>query len=934
MTDSTIPGRRPPAATPPTDARPTGPPGFELLEEVGRGGMGAVYRAWDAEFGREVAVKLLRPDLPPGTDLSARFRDEARITGQLQHPNIPPVYRVGTAPDGRPFLAMRLIHGKTLAAMLAGGEPVDAAAVFEATAQAVGYAHAHGVVHRDLKPSNVMVGGFGEVQVMDWGLAKLLTPDRAAAAGEAPPVPGVSSQRDAETLAGSVLGTPGYMAPEQAAGRLREIDARTDVFGLGGILCALLTGGPPFPGETAESARRRAARGDTEDAFARLDASGADPGLVELCKRCLALAPDDRPSSGNAVADAVAALRRAAEGRAVQAERDRAAADERAAQAGRRRRLAVAAAGVLVLGVVGTTVGLVRAEGKRAEAEAAREEAGRRQTEAEAARRAEAEQKKVAVDKQAEADEVATFFENHVFEAAGPTLGRGHDVSLRAAVEAAVPVVGERFAGRPLVEARLRKSLGLTLVDVGDPRAAEGQIRRAVALGERHLGPDHVFNLQCQNLLGSCLLKLNRSAEAAAAFERAIAGHARAGTPDHKNALGSRQNLGAALTQAGRPAEAVTQLEAVAADLRRVNGPDAPASVLALLDLGNAYAAAGRPADALRVREEAVARCRRAFGPDHPATFTALTNLAISLSSAGRRAEALSLFEDALAGRRRVLGPDHPETLAARLNVAIGYSNVGRRAEALAQREEAVAGYRRVLGPDHPETLNCANGLANSLLAAGRKAEALRLYEETLAGKRRSLRPDDPGLFIGAHNLAEVYAEAGRVADALKLWEEALAGRRRVLGPDDPNTVKSQWRVAHALAVLGRGAEAVPLIDGILARPAAAAAGPAPALAAADIRLEYFQRAKDPAGVRGTADLWEKLGRADPDGLFAAARYRAAAGDADRAMSWLTKAVAAGRLNRGHAGNADLAPLRGRADFQQLVASLPPEPAPPPRPGR
>jgi serine/threonine protein kinase len=165
---------------------------YELLDEIAHGGMGTVLRANDRTLGREVAVKVLQKRYSADSIIARRFIDEARISGQLQHPGIPPVYDLGTLPDGRPFLAMKLIKGQTLNALL-DARPDPAAdrgrfvAVFEAACQAVAYAHDRRVIHRDFKPANVMVGPFGEVQVMDWGLAKVLTdsPDRQPAAVDA-----------------------------------------------------------------------------------------------------------------------------------------------------------------------------------------------------------------------------------------------------------------------------------------------------------------------------------------------------------------------------------------------------------------------------------------------------------------------------------------------------------------------------------------------------------------------------------------------------------------------------------------------------------------------------------------------------------------------------------------------------------------------------
>jgi tetratricopeptide (TPR) repeat protein len=387
---------------------PTGVGRYELGDELARGGMGVVYRATDTAFGREVAVKVLQERYGPRSAGARRFADEARITARLQHPAIPPVHDMGTLPDGRPFLAMKLIHGRTLAELLAG-RPDGAddrgrfVAVFEQICQAVGYAHAHHVIHRDLKPANVMVGAFGEVQVMDWGLAKILAGGAATAPQESPelsdhfePPGGEDAATTAQTVTGSVLGTPAYMPPEQAAGEVEKIDARSDVFGLGAILAVILTGKPPFVGDTAEGTRQVAAKGKVADAFARLDGCGADQGLVALCKRCLCPEQAGRPADAGEVAKAVAELRQAADERARRAERDRAAAEARSAERRKRRRVMLGAAAVLALAVVGGLASVLAVQrranadlaAKNAELAEARDAAVREET---AAKKAEGE---------------------------------------------------------------------------------------------------------------------------------------------------------------------------------------------------------------------------------------------------------------------------------------------------------------------------------------------------------------------------------------------------------------------------------------------------------------------------------------------------------------------------------------------------------------
>ncbi len=207
---------------------------YRIDGEIARGGMGVVLKGRDPDLGREVALKVLREDYRNNADVVRRFVEEAQIGGQLQHPGVVPIYELGTFADQRPFFSMKLVKGHTLAQLL--GERNDPAddlprflSIFEAICQTVAYAHARGVIHRDLKPSNVMVGSFGEVQVMDWGLAKVLARggvvDDEKAGNADPPETLIATARsgsDAPGLshAGSVMGTPAYMAPEQARGEI------------------------------------------------------------------------------------------------------------------------------------------------------------------------------------------------------------------------------------------------------------------------------------------------------------------------------------------------------------------------------------------------------------------------------------------------------------------------------------------------------------------------------------------------------------------------------------------------------------------------------------------------------------------------------------------------------------------------------------------
>jgi tetratricopeptide (TPR) repeat protein len=337
---------QPAAATGPyLPAPPSSAPsiaGYRITAEIAHGGMGRVYAGYDLTLDREVAVKTLLP----GAD-AERFVTEAKITARLPHPGIPPVYALGTLADDTPYLAMKLIRGRTLAELLKQRpsplhELPRFVQIFEQMAQAVGFAHAQGIIHRDLKPLNVMVGAFGEVQVMDWGLAKHL------AKGEREQ-PEERSEGDTvtQTAAGAILGTPGYMAPEQA--RSEVVDARADVFALGATLAAVLTGQPAFVGASKQEVIDRAARADLAGVRERLTKSGADGELVALAQGCLSADAAQRPADGRAVAALVAAYRAGVEARLKQVETERAEALVREAEQRKRRRTVQVAGGVIAV---------------------------------------------------------------------------------------------------------------------------------------------------------------------------------------------------------------------------------------------------------------------------------------------------------------------------------------------------------------------------------------------------------------------------------------------------------------------------------------------------------------------------------------------------------------------------------------------------------
>jgi len=324
---------------------------LQLFGEIARGGMGAVLKGRDADLGRDLAVKILLESHRDKPEMVRRFIEEAQIAGQLQHPGIVPVYELGAFGDRRPYFAMKLVKGHTLAEILANRKSLSEGlprllSIFESICQTMAYAHARGVIHRDLKPSNVMVGSFGEVQVMDWGLAKVLprggTVEDASAGrtkDHATVIATARSGTDSElSQAGSIMGTPSYMAPEQARGEIDRVDERADVFALGSIFCELLTGQPAFTGRNSGEIQRKAARGELSDAFARLDQAhlGHDPDLIALARSCLSPERDDRPRNAGEVAARMGLYHSRVQERLRQSEIERAAEKARAEEATKR----------------------------------------------------------------------------------------------------------------------------------------------------------------------------------------------------------------------------------------------------------------------------------------------------------------------------------------------------------------------------------------------------------------------------------------------------------------------------------------------------------------------------------------------------------------------------------------------------------------------
>ena len=270
---------------------------------LGVGGMGEVYAVRDPRLGREVAAKLIRGTATPA--MAAKFHREARITGSLEHPGIVPLYELGATEGGEPYFTMRKVQGVTLRQRLDGPDPPDLPAklaIFTKACEAIAYAHAQGVIHRDLKPENLMTGPFGEVYVMDWGLARFVGRDDDEPAASAPPT-GAPDHGPTHpgTQDGAVVGTPAFMSPEQAAGRVHDLGPQTDVYALGAILYVLLCGQAPYDGPTPWAVIGQILDGPPPPPSARAPRQAVPWELEAVAMRALAHDPRDRYPSAQAL---------------------------------------------------------------------------------------------------------------------------------------------------------------------------------------------------------------------------------------------------------------------------------------------------------------------------------------------------------------------------------------------------------------------------------------------------------------------------------------------------------------------------------------------------------------------------------------------------------------------------------------------------------
>ena len=357
-------------------------------------------RVVDQHMDRRLAIKLCRQNRRSSVFTNLRLEREAKLTGSLQHPGVPPVFDHGRLSDGSKFFAMKLVEGETLDAILSARTDSDAfdsdlpklVGIFEQISQTVAYAHAQGIIHRDLKPQNVMVGKFGEVQVMDWGMGKRLSNEESGSEqvdvasfeskrslgdsepsqrGETVATSNDSSLDDLNraidyedplqslTQTGEIFGTPAYMAPEQARGDIQAVGTQSDVFGLGAILYSILTGSRLHSQLDADQVILKAASGELSDSIKKLNDLSVDKELEQLCLDCLETNPDNRPVDGAAVASRVKSYQEGVQLRLKQAELDQQAAELQIGEETRRRKTVTRSLAAILVAITAGLIGVI-----------------------------------------------------------------------------------------------------------------------------------------------------------------------------------------------------------------------------------------------------------------------------------------------------------------------------------------------------------------------------------------------------------------------------------------------------------------------------------------------------------------------------------------------------------------------------------------------
>jgi serine/threonine-protein kinase len=709
---------------------------YQVLWAHARGGLGEVFLAEDTELHRRVALKEIQSRHARNPVSRERFVVEAEITGNLEHPGIVPVYGLGTYRDGRPFYAMRFIKGEDLTTAIRRFHS-DGVQNFSGlefrwllrklidVCNTVAYAHSRGVLHRDLKPANIMIGPFGETLVMDWGVAKLIGrgPDGGVATSDDPAISGEAAVRPQSasgsvTMTGQALGTPAYMSPEQAAGRLDALGPTSDVYSLGVTLYVLLTDRRPVEGEVKE-VLQAVQEGRFEPP--RHFKPTLPRALDAICRRAMALEPSQRYSSALALAGDIECW--------LADEPVSAWDDPWPDQLRRwlRRHQPLVAGWAAAVGV--SLVALILAVpvlslAWRNESAARRDERSQRLLATSKASEALANERKA--NDERDRAETALRFLVDTFRRPDPSLD-GRALKVVDLLDHAVKDLDQSFKDEPLMKATLLSAIGETFGGLGMPQESFTVFQRALNLRRENLGEGHPATLASMNKLAMAYYDDGRLDVAIAMLETTLKQRRTALGDDHADTIETMNDLAVAYWKKGQAAKAIPLYELTLRAVRATLGDDHNDTLTIMDNLAVAYAAAGVHEKAIALHEAAIARFRVKLGDDHLTTLVTMNNLARAYQAGGRVNESIELYDTALAKLRIKLSDDHPIALATMSGLALSYRIAGRLDQAISLLEATLNGRRAKLGRDHPETLETSFDLAEAYLEARQPARAIPL---------------------------------------------------------------------------------------------------------------------------------------------------------------------------------------------------------------
>ncbi|MBK7877371.1 MAG: serine/threonine protein kinase [Planctomycetes bacterium] len=819
--------------------------GYRLVERLGAGGMGIVYRAVDERLDREVALKVLRPELASTPDAEARFEREARAIAKLAHENIVTVFEAGRA-DSVAFLAMELVRGRSLDELFADAGrahrriPVDDLVRWTRDiARALAAAHAVGIVHRDVKPSNVRITPEGRALLLDFGLA-------------------LDADSQSLSRTGEMRGTLYYVSPEQVSGEKSKVDARTDVWSLGVTLYEGLAGRVPFEGEHSQAVLYRIL--SAEPVAPRALVPGLSRDLETVVLTAMEKERDRRYPSALAFAEDLDAL---LSHRPVRARPT--GAITRAWKWSRRKPGHAAAIGLATLIAVGGPIAYGVIQAANADALRVEKDAATRERDRAAARTRDLE-------------EMARF-QGEVLGAVAPRSMAEHVLErLRAELAALerdpaaakarteefdllvadvnatnvavdtlrddviAPMIAatkERFADRPHVKGMVLHTIGATCWSLGLAELALDTQRTAYDTLAAALPEEDHDRLGAEANLGLYLFSTGAVAEAEPHLRRAADGLARALGPDDEGALGARHNLAMLLRSLGRMDEAERVLRDVLAARRRTLGDDAPDTLSSLSNLGALLLLQRRGAEAEPLMREAYERRRRVLGPAADTTLTTANNLGILQKSLGALAEAERTLSTAHADARLHLGDRHGVTTSLGVAHADVLIAAGCRDEALELLADATRSAIEAGGPVGREALYALYRYTALLRDLHRRAEAEGELEACWLALDTSIGTDARDARSVVREFAELLDEEGRHVDAAEAWRVLARATAMEAGPAHERAQRYAADLVRSLTHARRFAEAEAELDAARARLGSDAA-PAPALVEA--ALELYER--------------------------------------------------------------------------------------------